>query len=104
MAAALSARRYDNEGGLVIDVHDDLGLATCRVALEGGPDGATCVPSDRTPDLVMSVDALGSLYAGGVGARTLAEAGRVVASSPGAAARADAMFRSARTPWCATWF
>jgi predicted acetyltransferase len=104
VAAALSARHYDNEGALVIDVHDDLGLAACRVALHGGPDGATCTPSEQTPDLVMPVDALGSLYAGGVATSTLAAAGRVVESTPGAVARADTMFRSVSTPWCSTWF
>ena len=56
------------------------------------------------PDLVMAVDALGSLYAGGVTATTLAAAGRLEECTPGALTRADAMFRTPRAPWCSTWF
>ncbi|MGH9178185.1 MAG: sterol carrier protein domain-containing protein [Acidimicrobiales bacterium] len=52
----------------------------------------------------MAVDALGALYLGGVGASTLATAGRVVEHAAGALARAGAMFRSDPDPFCRTHF
>ena len=103
-AAALAARRYSIEGRLVIEVVDPLGLAGGRFALEGGPAGASCAPSSDGADLAMPVDALGSLYAGGVRASTLGAAGRVDEVRAGALGQADLMFASAVTPWCSTWF
>lgn len=43
---------------------------------------------------------LGSAYLGAVTFEQLARAGRVLELKPGAIARADAMFRSSRSPWC----
>jgi predicted acetyltransferase len=104
VGAALAARRYLVEGELVIEVVDPLGIAGGRFALAGGPAGASCTPSDASAELTLPVDALGSVYLGGVSMRALADAGRVDEHRPGALARADAMFRSALTPWCSTWF
>ena len=104
VAACLAARSYAHEDRLVIDVADDLGLATGRFALEGGTGGGSCAPTGEEPDLVMAVGALGSLYAGGASAAILADAGRIEERRPGALARADTMFRTARAPWCSTWF
>jgi predicted acetyltransferase len=104
---ALSARRYAQEGSLVIEVVDAFrpdGAAAGRFRLEGGPDGAACVP-DRgaTPDITASVDALGSAYLGGIRWSTLASAGRVT-GDPAALHRADAMFASTPLPFCNTPF
>jgi predicted acetyltransferase len=85
-------------------VTDTLGIAAGRFVLDGGPDGATCTPTDASAELTLPVDTLGSLYLGGVSALTLARAGRLDEHAPGALARADTMFRSADTPWCSTWF
>jgi predicted acetyltransferase len=101
---ALSARRYPVDGHLVIEVLDPLGFAGGRFALEGGPDGAACVRTEKTADLSMPVDVLGSLYAGGVSARAMRAIGGVDEHRPGAVDRADVMFRSSTTPWCSTWF
>jgi len=101
---ALAGRAYGTEGRLVLDVVDTLGLTQGRVALEGGPDGASCAPTTKDPDLTVPVDVLGSLYLGGVAARTLALAGRLDEHRSGAVATADAMFRTSRAPWCSTWF
>ncbi|MGA2520706.1 MAG: GNAT family N-acetyltransferase [Acidimicrobiales bacterium] len=103
-AAALSARRYRVAGALVVEIVDPLGLAAGRMALQGGPDGATCTPTSRSPDLTMPVDTLGSLYVGGTSALALADAGRIDEHRAGAVLLADAMFGSPLTPWCATWF
>ncbi len=104
VAAALSGRRYATDGRLVIEVIDPLGIAGGRFALEGGATGATCVSTGASADLTFPVDALGSVYLGGMSVLALAAAGRVDEHASGALMRADAMFRSAVTPWCSTWF
>jgi predicted acetyltransferase len=102
--AALSGRRYVTDGGVVLDVVDPLGYAQGRFALEGGPGGATCTRTDKSAELELSAFALGAAYLGGVRLRELAAGGLVTEISPGALARADAMFQPEITPWCNTWF
>jgi predicted acetyltransferase len=104
VCAALGARGYLTEGRVVIEVTDELGFATGRYALEGSPDGATCVRSSEAAQLTFPVDTLGTVFMGGMPLRTLAEAGRVDVHDRRALDRADVMFRSAVTPWCSTWF
>jgi predicted acetyltransferase len=104
VGGALAARRYAVDGHLVIEVLDSLGFADGRFALEGGPEGATCVRTEKTADLSMPVEVLGSLYAGGVSARAMRDVGGIDEHRPGAVDRADVMFRSSTAPWCATWF
>ena len=104
VAASLAARRYPTEGRLVLEVTDPLGIAGGRFALDGGPAGASCTSTDATADLTLGVDALGSVYLGGMSVLALAHARGVDEHSSGALVRADAMFRSATTPWCSTWF
>jgi predicted acetyltransferase len=123
LPAALTGRRYASDGDLVFDVADD----TCpwnagrwRLATDSadgptdrgahgpGRAGATRTARiDRTAepaDLALGAADLGSAYLGGVPFSDLAAAGRVVELRPGAIARADALFASDRTPWCATQF
>jgi predicted acetyltransferase len=104
VCAALSARRYLVEGRVVIEVKDELGFATGRYELEGDADGASCTRTSDPAELSLPVDALGSVYMGGVSLRLLAGAGRVEEHHDGALDRADLMFRSAVIPWCSTWF
>lgn len=104
VAAALAARRYPTEGRLVIEVVDPLRLAGGRFALEGGPDGATCAPTDASADVTLPVESLGSMYMGGMSVLALAHAGRIDEHTSGALDRGEAMFRSGVTPWCSTWF
>lgn len=102
--AALEGRRYLAPGRVVLEVRDEAGYASGTFALDGGPDGAACRRTDGPADLALDAAALGSVYLGGFGLRTLAAAGRVEERRPGALARADAMFRWSVTPWCTTWF
>ena len=102
--AMLAARTYPVAGRLVLEVFDGSGLAGGRFALDGGPDGATCVRTRAAADLTLDVATLGSVYLGGHPLRTLAAAGLVDEHAAGAVARADGMFRSLVTPWCSTWF
>ena len=99
-AAALELRRYVEGGRLVLEVRDEL----CpwnqgRFELEGSSDGATCRASTATPDLVLDISDLASAYIGAVSFTTLAQAGLVNESTPGALLRADRLFAVQHQPW-----
>ncbi|WEV27027.1 GNAT family N-acetyltransferase [Streptomyces sp. 71268] len=96
----LQARTYPVEGSLVLDLHDAAGLAGGRFALEAGPDGASCVPTSRDADLSMDIGELGTLWLGDESTTRLVGLGRVEEHHAGAAARADALLRAGRRPWC----
>lgn len=105
--AALSARRYATAGQIVFGVDDEFrpdGDAAGRFALEGGPDGAQCERTNVDPDLALGVADLGAAYLGGVTFSTLARARLVEERTPGALARADAMFRADPAPFVMTEF
>lgn len=108
VSRALAARRYATAGRMVFEVVDAfLPEASGRYALEAeaGPDGlATCARTGEAPDLALEVADLGAAYLGGVRFRTLVEAGRVHELTPGAGARADALFAAASEPYCGTHF
>jgi predicted acetyltransferase len=104
--AALAARRYAVSDRVVLDVVDDDlgGYGAGRVALEGGPDGASCQATTETADLRLSQRALAGCYLGGHSLRQLMIGGGVEELRTGAVHRADAMFASAVRPWNATMF
>ena len=98
VAAALSQRGWEAEGRpLVLGVADAFcpwNQGSFRLA------NGKAEPTTEAPDLTLDVDALGSVYLGGCGVTQLADAGRVLERTRGALLRADALFRSARAPWC----
>jgi predicted acetyltransferase len=100
VGAALAARGL-GEGAVVLDVRDEFcawNQARWRIAAES---------VDRTTaeaDLRLDVDALGSVYLGGFTFDQLRRAERVEELKPGAVARADALFRTERQPWCPELF
>jgi predicted acetyltransferase len=100
----LAARRYCAEGRLVFEVDDPLELAGGRFVLEGGPDGATCRATQESPDLHMSMTALGAISLGGSEMAALASAGLLQENVPGALERAARMFSWPTSPWCSTHF
>jgi predicted acetyltransferase len=105
VAAAWSARGYVGSGALVIEVDDPYRPRSAGTFLLEVDDGVgTCSRSDREPDLRCSVNAVGSTYVGGVNWTALAGANRVFELTPGALARADALFRSDRAPWPVFYF
>jgi predicted acetyltransferase len=105
VAACLGARTYAVESALVVEVVDAGRAATGgRFRLDGGPDDAACAPTGAEPDVVVRTPDLGALMLGGVTWATLARAGLVDERTKGAVSRADALFRPARAPWCATDF
>jgi predicted acetyltransferase len=97
VAAALSGRQYSAEGTLVFDVQDDFCTWNHgRWKLDAGVAART----DDDADIALPVQSLGSAYLGGVSFAELARAGRVEELKGGARARADALFRWDRHPWC----
>ncbi|MEU9145228.1 GNAT family N-acetyltransferase [Streptomyces sp. NPDC048349] len=95
---ALGARTYAVAGMLVLEVTDAAGLADGRYRLDAGT--GACERTDDPADLRLDVSALGSLYLGDESAVRLGALGRVAELRPGALALADAVFRTARRPWC----
>ncbi|GAA2301099.1 GNAT family N-acetyltransferase [Streptomyces kunmingensis] len=101
---ALAARGWCTDGELVLDVDDPFLDEHGRYLLTVRDGKAVCVPTDRQPDLSSDVRDLSSLYLGGIAPSTLVRAGHVRAHHPGAAALADALFRTERAPHCLHWF
>ena len=91
---ALEARSYNGDGSLVIGVDDDQAYL-----LEVDEGDALCAPTDRLPDVTMSLATLGRLFMGGASATSAQEAG-LITGEPGVAAEMDSLFRGAREPWC----
>ncbi|MDF3292771.1 GNAT family N-acetyltransferase [Streptomyces silvisoli] len=98
--AALEARGYAGTGELVLEVRDADGYADGRWRLTASPEGAQVLATTAEPDLTLDVGELGALYLGDESAVRLAALGRVEERRPGAAARADALLRTPRRPWC----
>ncbi|MEU0099052.1 GNAT family N-acetyltransferase [Streptomyces sp. NPDC006267] len=96
---ALEARTYGTEASLVLDVRDDAGLAGGRFLLDASADGARCTPTTRSADLALGTGELSTLYLGDESVRRLVDLGRAEEVRAGAAATADALFRTGRRPW-----
>ncbi len=97
---ALESRTYETSAALVLELHDDMGLAAGRFRLDASPEGASCVPTADPADLTLDIRELGTLYLGDESAVRLAALGRLEESRPGAARAADGLFRTARRAWC----
>ncbi|AZM93673.1 GNAT family N-acetyltransferase [Streptomyces sp. W1SF4] len=101
---ALTARGWSADGEIVLDVEDPFLGEHGRHLLTVRDGKAGCVPTDREPDLSLDVSDLASVYLGGTAPSTLVRAGHVRAHHPGAAALADSLFRTERSPHCLHWF
>jgi len=94
---ALGGRGYAGDGEVTLELRDAFAPwneGTWRVSAGG---------AERTSgggELALDVTALGSVYLGGFTFAQLARAGRLEELRDGAVARADALFRSDRAPWC----
>ena len=106
VGAALAARRYGRPGTLVIEVRDEFcpwnaGRWLLAVAADGSGEAR---PTTAMPDLALEAADLGATYLGTFRFSDLARVGRVVECAAGALERADAVFTTARAPWCNTMF
>jgi predicted acetyltransferase len=104
VSAALSTRCYAVEIDVVIEVHDPLWGRGGRFRLRGGPEGASCEPTQRLPDAHTGIAALGSLYLGGHRAQTVARAGLLPATDTAVVRRLDTAFIADREPQQGTRF
>jgi predicted acetyltransferase len=101
VGAALSARSYASDDAVVIDIADEFcpwNTGRWRVAR----DGVEQTTADA--DLACEVASLGCVYLGGFSFAELSRALRVTELCDGAIARADALFRTDRKPWCPELF
>jgi predicted acetyltransferase len=101
LAAALTQRRYAADGRVVLDVRDEFcpwNAGRWSLTVEGGI--ARVEPTGDAAHLHLDITDLGAAYLGGFSFGQLAGAARVAELEPGALARADALFRTARPPWC----
>ncbi|MFD6073776.1 GNAT family N-acetyltransferase [Amycolatopsis lurida] len=99
--AALRARSYGPAEPVVLEVRDkQLPENDGRYVV--GPDGVERTSAEV--DLRLDVATLASLYLGHGLFGDLALSGRVEVLDEAAVARADALFHTARTPWCGTFF
>ncbi|WP_442874280.1 GNAT family N-acetyltransferase [Amycolatopsis sp. NBC_00438] len=101
---ALTSRGWSTDGELVLDVTDPFLAEHGRYLLTARDGEATCVPTDREPDLSLDVSDLGSIYLGGTTPSMLIRAGHIRAHTPSAATLADNLFRGEHPPHCLHWF
>jgi predicted acetyltransferase len=101
VGAALSARGYASDDSIVIDIADEF----CPWNAGRWHIGRGKVEKRTAePDLACDVASLGCVYLGGFTFAQLERSMRVKELRAGAIARADAMFRSDRAPWCPELF
>ena len=97
---ALSRRTYAHEGRLVFEIQDTF----CpwndgAYELEGSPQGATCAPTTKAPDISLSAGDLAAAYLGATTFTALSRAGRAQENTSKTFALADNMFRADLQPW-----
>jgi predicted acetyltransferase len=98
VAAALAARGVSRDGRASVEVTadpnfpDNVGTWTV--------EGDRVRRTSRRPDVRLDVQGLGATLLGGFTFTQLARAGRVEEGARGGLARADALFRAERAPWC----
>jgi len=97
VGAALSARGYATDDAIVVDVAD--GFCPWNAGRWRISRGGAKRTVDEA-DLACDVASLGCVYLGGFTFAQLARSLRMTELRAGAIARADAMFRSDRAPWC----
>lgn len=100
---ALEARGYESDGHLVVGVASADGTVE-RVELDASRDGATCLPTDGSPDVVVPASALAAAYLGDVPLRVATIGSGADEHRPGALALLDRLLRTLDPPWCSTFF
>jgi predicted acetyltransferase len=96
VGAALAGRSYASDDGVVIEVRDDF----CPWNAGRWRVGREVARTDDDVELELDVADLASVYLGAFSFGRLAAADRVRELKDGALARADALFRTERTPYC----
>lgn len=98
--AALESRSYAQRGSVVFELADDfLPHNAGRWMLEVTETATSVERTQEEPDLIVSASDLACIYLGGFTFGQLLRAGEIAEAKPGAAWRADGIFRSEREPW-----
>jgi predicted acetyltransferase len=98
---ALGARRYQQDGDLVLEVSDPfMPEVGGRFRLRARDGVGTCAVSDDPPDLRLGMAELSCGYLGQRSFGLLSRSGRIEETSPGAAMRADRLLGWDPPPWC----
>jgi predicted acetyltransferase len=101
LAGALAQRGYATDGRVVLEVRDEFCPWNAgRWSLEVADGVGRVEPTTDDVQVACDITDLGAAYLGGFSFRQLADAARVAELERGAVARADAMFRTVRPPWC----
>jgi predicted acetyltransferase len=104
----LSARGYDRDTALVLEVTDVVdgrpGPAAGRYRLVVRDGVPTCEPTDAAADLTIEARRLGAASLGGTRLIDAVRACGATEHRPNALREADVLFRAADPPWCSTWF
>lgn len=101
---ALGMRRYDADLDAVVEVTDKFRGRGGRFAITVRNGGAAVAPVDTEPTVRLDISVLGSIYLGGIRARTFASAGRLWTDSPATLAAVDAAFTTEAAPFAGTFF
>jgi predicted acetyltransferase len=99
--AALSARTYESDDEIVLDVRDAF-LPDVAGRYRVTKDGTTRTDDDA--DIELDITSLGSVYLGGFTFSDLVRGSRATERVQGSIERADALFRTNVQPWCAEIF
>ena len=98
--AALTRRSYDIPGELTFTIDSDrmcpANNRTWHLRAEGA--SVTCVPTSEAADLTITVQALSSLYFGGMSAHDLAYAGRITPHTTAALGHLSRLFHTDPEP------
>ncbi len=98
--AALEARSYESDGGLVLDVRDAQGEYTGgRFELTVDAGAGACRTTSSEAAIALDIEVLGALYMGGRSAHNLWRAGRIEGAEADVR-RLDRIFRTVVPPWC----
>ncbi len=101
ISSALAARRYRDDGRLVLEVADEFcpwNDGRWSLSVESGVP--IVEPTTDSPDFRCDVTDVAAAYLGGFSFAQLAAAARISELAPGGVERADALFRTDRAPWC----
>ena len=103
--ATLEARRYPDDGRLVIELRDRfLPEVGGRFELDVSAGSASCARTERDPDLACTINELAAAYLGGARWTQLAQANLVKELREGALFEADRVFAWPVAPWSAFSF
>lgn len=99
VASAFTARSYATAGATTFEVVDAARDQSGTYQLDADVDGAEVRRVQDDAELTLPVDAVASVWLGGVKAVHLLDGGRLQEHVPGAAARFDRLLATDRAPW-----